>query len=158
MTERLGIPGEVALWCAWLLTSLLIAAGAMISFGCSYWACELLSHFPAQLAAAALVTSVTFAVVGRIRGIVIPAAVVAWNVGALVPFYTSVPTRLVPPPSDARVIRVVAMNVAAENRDSKRVIRFIRATNPDVLLVTEMNGFWVTALEQIAVDLPFRRL
>ena len=83
MTERLGIPGEIALWCAWLLTSLLIAAGAMISFGCSGWACELLSHFPAQLAAAALVTSVTFAVVGRIRCIVIPAAVAAWNIGAL---------------------------------------------------------------------------
>ncbi len=43
MTERLGIPGEIALWGAWLLTSLLIAAGAMISFGCSGWACELLS-------------------------------------------------------------------------------------------------------------------
>jgi len=158
MTARLAIPGEIVLWCAWLLTLLLIAAGAMISFGRSCWACELLSHFPAQLAAAALVTSVAFAVVGRLRYIVIPAAVAAWNIGALVPFYASVPTMLVPPPSDARVIRVVAMNVAAENRDSRRVIRFIRATNPDVLLLTEMNGFWVTTLGEVALDFPFRRL
>src|SRR5437762_14028906 len=90
MTARLAIPGEIVLWCAWLLTLLLIAAGAMISFGRSCWACELLSHFPAQLAAAALVTSVAFAVVGRLRYIVIPAAVAAWNIGALVPFYASV--------------------------------------------------------------------
>src|SRR5438034_7340632 len=106
MTARLAIPGEIVLWCAWLLTLLLIAAGAMISFGRSCWACELLSHFPAQLAAAALVTSVAFAVVGRLRYIVIPAAVAAWNIGALVPFYASVPTMLVPPPSDRKSTRL----------------------------------------------------
>src|SRR2546422_377963 len=98
MTARLAIPGEIVLWCAWLLTLLLIVAGAMISFGRSCWACELLSHFPAQIAAVAVVTSVAFAVVGRLRHIVIPAAVAAWNIGALVPFYASVPTMLVPPP------------------------------------------------------------
>jgi endonuclease/exonuclease/phosphatase family metal-dependent hydrolase len=42
----------------------------------------LLSHVPAQLAAAALITSLAFAVIGRLRFIVISAAVAAWNLGA----------------------------------------------------------------------------
>jgi endonuclease/exonuclease/phosphatase (EEP) superfamily protein YafD len=158
MTARVRISRVIALRCAWLLTALLVAAGVMTSFGCSRWACELLSHFPGQLAAAALLASATFAFVGRIRCIVIPVVVAAWNIGALVPFYASAPTMLAPPPSDAHVIRVVAMNVAVENRDRTRVIRFIRAINPDVLLITEMNGFWAVALEEVAVDFPFRRL
>ncbi|HEY3098118.1 MAG TPA: endonuclease/exonuclease/phosphatase family protein, partial [Methylomirabilota bacterium] len=148
---------EVARWCAWLLTVLLVTAAVMTSFGRSCWACELLSHFPAQLAAVALVPCVTFAVVGRRRELVIAAAVAAWNVAALVPFYVRVPTALVPP-SDARVIRVVALNVAAENRDRTRVIGFVRATKPDVLVVTELNDFWVRALDAVAEDFPIRRL
>src|SRR5438093_12720448 len=114
MTARLAIPGEIVLWCAWLLTLLLIAAGAMISFGRSCWACELLSHFPAQLAAVAVVTSVAFAVVVRLRYIVIPAAVAAWNIGALVPFYACVPSMLRPPHRAAHVIRGSAITCAAE--------------------------------------------
>ena len=154
---------EIARWCAWLLTVLLVTAAAMTSFGRSCWACELLSHFPAQLAAVALVPCVTFAAVGRRREIVIAAAVAAWNVAALVPFYMRVPTSMRIPtmvvaPSDARVIRVVALNVAAENRDRARVVGFVRATKPDVLVVTELNGFWVRALDAVAEDFPIRRL
>ena len=149
---------EIARWCAWLLTALLITAAVLTSFGRSCWACELLSHFPAQLALVALIPCVTFAVVGRRRDLVIAAAVAAWNVAALVPFYASVPTVLVPPPADARVIRVVAVNVAAENRDRARVIGFVRATRPDVLVVTELNDFWVRALDAVAADFPIRRL
>jgi len=151
-------PGEVALRCARLLTLLLVVATAMTSVRCSWWPCELLSHFPAQLAALALLTLATFVVVGGMRGIVVSAAVAVWNVVAFVPFYASVPAPLVPPPTAAGVIRVVAMNVAVHNRDGQRVVRFIRATQPDVLVVTELNDFWVTVLEQLAVDFPFRRL
>jgi endonuclease/exonuclease/phosphatase (EEP) superfamily protein YafD len=136
---------------------LLIGAGAVTSFGRSCWPCDLLSHFPAQLAVAALVTSAAFAVVGRLHGIVIPAVVAASNIAALVPFYAGGPTPLAPSPTVARVIRLVALNVAVHNHDGQRVVRFIRATKPDVVVVTELNDFWVTALEQLAVDLPFRR-
>jgi endonuclease/exonuclease/phosphatase (EEP) superfamily protein YafD len=149
---------EIARWCAWLLTVLLVTAAVMTAFGRSCWTCDLLTHFPAQLAAVALVPCVMFAVVGHRRELVIAAAVAAWNVAALVPFYAGVPTALIPPPSQARVIRVVALNVAAENRDRARVIAFVRATKPDVLVVTELNDFWVRALDEVAEDFAIRRL
>jgi len=68
---------EIARWCAWLLTALLITAAVLTSFGRSCWACELLSHFPAQLALVALIPCVTFAVVGRRRDLVIAAVIAA---------------------------------------------------------------------------------
>src|SRR5204863_8532223 len=49
---------EIARWCAWLLTALLITAAVLTSFGRSCWACELLSPFPAQLALLALIPCV----------------------------------------------------------------------------------------------------
>jgi endonuclease/exonuclease/phosphatase (EEP) superfamily protein YafD len=144
--------------CAWLLTVPLLTAAVVVWFGRSCWTCELLSHFPAQLAAIALVPCVMLAVVGCRRDLVIAGAVAAWHVAALVPFYAHVPRLLAPPPSDARVIRVVALNVAAENRDRARVIGFVRATRPDVLVMTEVNDFWVKALDAVAGDFPIRRL
>ena len=144
--------------CAWLLTVSLLTAGVVTWFGRSCWTCELLSHFPAQVAAIALVPCAMFAVVRCPRDLVIAAAVTAWNVAALVPFYAYVPTLLAPPAADARVIRVVALNVAAENRDRTRVIGFLRATRPDVLVVTELNDFWMRALDAVAGDFPIRRL
>ena len=144
--------------CAWLLTVTLLSAGVVSWFGRSCWTCELLSHFPAQFAAIALVPCAMFAAVRCPRDLVIAAAVTAWNVAALVPFYAHLPTLLTPPPSDARVIRVVALNVAAENRDRARVIGFLRATKPDVLVVTELNDFWVRALDAVARDFAIRRL
>ena len=144
--------------CAWLLTVPLLTAGVVTWFGRSCWTCELLSHFPAQVAAIALVPCAMFAVVRCPRDLVIAVAVAAWNVAALVPFYAGVPTMLLPPPADARVIRMVALNVAAENRDRARVISFVRATRPDVLVVTELTDFWVRALDAVAGDFPIRRL
>lgn len=155
---RLAIPSQIALWSAWVLTFVLIAAAAMNSLRLSCWPCDLLSHFPTHGAVAAVVAAAAFTAVRRIRYVVVPAGVAVWNLLGLVPFYASPPTALAAPSADGRVIRVVAMNVAAHNRDSQRVIRFIRAANPDVLLVTELNSFWVTALEELAVDLAFRQL
>ena len=149
---------EIVRWCARLLTALVVIAVAMTAFGRSCWACELLSHFPAQLSAAALIPCAMFAIVGGRRDLAIAAAVAAWNLAALVPFYATVPTARVAPSADARVIRVVALNIAAENRDRARVVAFIRATNPDVLFVTELNDFWARALEPVAGQFPIRRL
>jgi endonuclease/exonuclease/phosphatase (EEP) superfamily protein YafD len=158
MTARRAIRGETAVSCAWLLTLLLIAAGAVTTVGRWCWPCDLVSHFPAQLAVAGLVTSVAFAAVGRLRGILVPAAVAAWSIAALVPFYAGMPATSAASTTATRVIRVVAMNVAVHNHDAPRVIRFIRATKPDILIVAEVNDFWVTALAEVAVDFPFRRL
>jgi endonuclease/exonuclease/phosphatase (EEP) superfamily protein YafD len=155
VTRRLGISGDIALRCAWLLTFGLIAAAGMSVFGRSCWPCDLLGHFPGHLAAVALATSATFAVAGHIRVGVVPAAVAVWSLSAFIPFYAAAPT--LASLSDAHVLRVVALNVAVHNRDAQRVVRFIRATNPDVVVVIELNGFWIRALEQLAVDFPFRR-
>ncbi len=155
---RAGTWRQIALWCAWLLTFVLLAAAAMASVRGACWPCDLASHFPVQLAAAGVLAAAGFAVVGRIRYVVVPAAVIVWNLLALVPFYAGAPAALAEPPAHGRVIRVVALNVAAHNRDRQRVIRFIRAANPEILVVTELNGFWATALEDIAGDFPFRRL
>jgi endonuclease/exonuclease/phosphatase (EEP) superfamily protein YafD len=155
MTWRRGISGDIALRGAWLLTFGLIAAAAMSLFGRWCWPCDLLSHFPGHLAVVALATTMTFAVAGRIRASVLPAVVAAWSVAAFVPFYTGAPT--LASPSNPRVIRVVALNVAVHNRHAQRVIRFIRAANPDVVVVIELNDFWIRALEELTGDFPFRR-
>jgi endonuclease/exonuclease/phosphatase (EEP) superfamily protein YafD len=142
----------------WLATTLLVVASVVGPFGRWCWACELLTHFPAQLAVAELAVAAGFALVGSRRAALLPIALAAWNGAELAPFYLAAPATSAVAASNARVLRAIAVNVAADNLDRAAVIRVLRGARPDVVLITELTPFWAAALEELSTDLPFRRL
>lgn len=142
----------------WLATMLFVVASVVGPFGRSCWACELLTHFPAQLAVAELAVAAGFALAGSRRAALLPIALAAWNSAALAPFYLDAPATPAAAASNGRMLRAIAVNVAADNLDRAAVIRVLRGTRPDVVLITELTPFWATALEELSPDLPFRRL
>jgi endonuclease/exonuclease/phosphatase (EEP) superfamily protein YafD len=144
-------------WAMWLATILFVVASIVGPFGRSCWVCELLTHFPAQLAVAELAVAAGFALGGSRRVALLPIALAAWNSAALAPFYLEAPATPAAA-SSGRVLRAIAVNVAADNLDRAAVIRVLHGTRPDVVLITELTPFWATALEELSTDLPFRRL
>jgi endonuclease/exonuclease/phosphatase (EEP) superfamily protein YafD len=143
----------------WLATTLLVVAGVIGLFGRSCWACELFTHFPAQFALVELAVAGGFALVGSRRAAIVPIALAAWHGAALAPFYAKpVYAKPVVAAPGGRVLRAIAVNVAAQNRDRGAVIRVLRAAKPDVVLITELTPFWAAALGELSGDLPFQRL
>ena len=142
----------------WLATILLIVTSVVGPFGRWCWPFELLTHFPAQFAVAELAVAVGFALAGSRRAALLPIALAAWHSAAIAPFYLDPPTPPAVAASDGRVLRAIAVNVAAQNRDQAAVIRVLRAAKPDVVLITELTPFWAAALGEFSGDLPFQHL
>jgi endonuclease/exonuclease/phosphatase (EEP) superfamily protein YafD len=138
----------------WPATILLVVASVIGPFGRACWACELLTHFPAQFALVELAVAGGFALAGSRRAALLPIALAVWHGAAIAPFYAKPAVAA----SDGRVLRATAVNVAAQNRDRAAVIRVLRAAKPDVVLVTELTPFWAAALGDLSRDLPFQRL
>jgi endonuclease/exonuclease/phosphatase (EEP) superfamily protein YafD len=142
----------------WLATILLVVASVVGPLGRSCWACELCTHFPVQLAVAGLAVAGGFALARSRLAALLPIALAVWNGAAIAPFYLDAPGPPAVAVSGERVLRAVAVNIAAQNRDRTSAIRVLRGAKPDIILITELTPFWAAALDELSADLPFKHL
>jgi endonuclease/exonuclease/phosphatase (EEP) superfamily protein YafD len=120
----------------------LAAAGTVLGFaGKWWWGFEQVSHFRVQwfvlLAAAVLVLLVA----QRYKQAALTAALAAVNLSVIVPLYLRAPPSL-SVTNDSGRLRIVSINVRAENEQHEKILTFVRETTPDFLTLFEVNESW----------------
>lgn len=133
--------------------SALLAIVTVLSWGARWhWALDLLSHFPVQIAAAVSVLLVILLGLRQWKAAILPALVVAVSVAQLVPLYW--PARQ--PSYSGEVIHAVSANVLRSNQETGKFIEYIRTSRPDFFLALEVDEIWLTELEPLHDDYPYR--
>lgn len=86
------------------------------------------------------------------------AAVSGYQVWRVWPFIPLAPPQALPPNSDdpARRLSILVSNVQVGNRDSERVLRAVRAADPDIWLALETDGWWCERLRALDEGFPDR--
>jgi endonuclease/exonuclease/phosphatase (EEP) superfamily protein YafD len=140
----------------------LIAAGGivfsatLVGFaGKVWWVFDLFSHFRIQYLFSALGIMFLLAAFRSLRAAAAIALCVAINLACIIPHYVDgVEGGSGVSPS----LRVATINVNNPNQRHDLVREFIFESDPDVLLLIEVNSRWVGALQELHSLYPYRQL
>lgn len=116
-----------------------------------WWAFDLASHFRVQYALGLLAAAVVVAVMRRPRTAAVFAAVGALNLCLVVPLYLKPELDA---PGGGAACRVLVANVRTENTSFELVERYIRETEPDIVVLIEVDDEWLAALQPVRELLP----
>jgi endonuclease/exonuclease/phosphatase (EEP) superfamily protein YafD len=131
----------------------LAAVGTLVAFGGRWWwVLELFSHFRMHYLAGLVVGVACCAKLKRWRLAAVFGASAAINLALIVPLYLPANVEV----AKGRDVRLMLANVHVHNRDHETFLRLVRDESPDVIVVLEVSGAWLEALESLAVDYPHR--
>jgi endonuclease/exonuclease/phosphatase (EEP) superfamily protein YafD len=141
------------------LRGLLAAAGSLASLttltaflGRFWWGFDLTSHFRVQYAAVLFLLAAVLCILRRWKTAAVFAAFTAVNCVIVIPYcYTGRP---LPLPVHHK-LRVLTLNVHAENRQANLVEAFIRKADPDLFLLEEVNKKWLKSLAGLRALYPY---
>ncbi len=134
------------------LAMLGMAATLLGYLGRVWWPLEWFSHFRVQFFACLFPFAVAFLWFHKFRMCVVTCVFLTANLVEILPLYFGGSG---PEPSGEH-LRVMLLNINSANRRHKLVIASIRAGNPDVVLVMEVNQRWMEALSELSADYPHR--
>lgn len=136
-------------------TGLIAAAVGLLSLvgflGRYWWVFELASHFRSQYFWISLSSALLFAILGRPLAASGSGVVALLNLVLIVPFYQ----RPVPVDAQARVYRLLWVNVLQPNKCYPKVLALIESTTPDVIAMCETNRTWIQELSPIESRYPY---
>lgn len=141
--------------------SLLIPTGLSF-FAARWWFADLAVHFRPQLAAVAFVSVVALVILRKPLACAAAMCALVVNGFALVPTYASAANAAASgQPAGAaatgrQVLRIAAANVYFGNEDYARVVRWLRESSPDVIVLVEATPAWRAALGSPLADYPHR--
>lgn len=121
-----------------------------------WWGFELMCHFRVQYAVALAVAIVLLSMTRTWRHAAAAALLLAWNGLSIVPLYIPPDS----PPASAGDVRwkLAAANVFSGNPTPDRVLEFLRAAQPDVVVIAELTPAWEHRLESIEDLYPHLRV
>ncbi|MFZ5783711.1 MAG: endonuclease/exonuclease/phosphatase family protein [Pseudomonadota bacterium] len=84
------------------------------------------------------------------------AAALAWQVRVILPYSPLWKRQMTATPSrpNAERVRLLIANVLQDNRDTARLLRLAEETDPDLILLTEIDDRWARALEGLTKTHP----
>jgi len=134
-------------------SGLLVAAGAVLIalsligyLDRLFWLAELAAHFRVQYALGLLFIGLALMLARRRRPAAVFTVISVVQFASIVPLYFPHPADV---PEDAPRFRVYMHNVNATNQAKDEVLQAIRAANPDVIVLLEVNDDWMRALEPL---------
>lgn len=138
------------------LAGIAVVAATAVSFG-PYWRLVLFSQFRPHLIAASLLLALLGAIAELPHNWNLPVvaallAAAAVNLFEVVP---AVPRRSGAVPGDAPRLRIAFVNILRINREHSRLIDWVRANKPDLLVVCEAEHSWPAALTELNADFYF---
>jgi endonuclease/exonuclease/phosphatase (EEP) superfamily protein YafD len=133
--------------------SILLVIVTCLSWGARHhWGLDLLTHFPVQLTAAGVALVALGLVLRSGKWLVLPLFVVIVNAGKFLPIYLPADQ----PSGQGRTFRGVSANVYTNNLDRTKFVEFIRERRPDFFLVMEVDDAWLTQLQELDAEYPYR--
>jgi endonuclease/exonuclease/phosphatase (EEP) superfamily protein YafD len=143
---------------ATLLLAGVAAASAATLLAPLGWPFELFAHFRWQIGAAALVLMLAAALLRRRAMLLV--ALAALLVQAVPASWTGPPASEAhaAPVCDGPRLRVATVNLWYANREPQRLLAWLAASEPDVLVLQELTPAWADALAATAQAYPYRQL
>lgn len=133
-----------------VLTLLVIAVTVGGFFARYHWRLDLMTHFPVQLAVGALFPFALLVCLRKWSFAMLAGATLVVNGLSLIPFVWPVSVS----ESTGPTLRVVSSNVYTGNPDTDSVMKFIRDTDPDIIVVMEIDDRWREAIRELEADYP----
>ncbi len=135
----------------WMWGSLLVSSATLVALAAEWWwPFDLLTHFRVHYIWILTPLAIALLIARRYLVALIAGGCLLWNLALVVPDYFG-PT----PSAEGSVdIRLMTVNVCTSNRDYERFLAMIRAADPDVILLMEIDDDWLTALDQLRDDYP----
>jgi endonuclease/exonuclease/phosphatase (EEP) superfamily protein YafD len=110
---------------------------------------ELMTHFRLQLLLGGIFATIAYALSKQKIGLWLALFCVGLNAIEIVPWYLPIER------SSDRDLRVMISNVMTSNHRYGDVIDLVRAENPDLLVIMEMDFIWQARLEPLKSLLPY---
>ena len=133
-----------------LIIAGLACAGTVMAMGARMaWLCELASPFRLQYAWALCASAPFLFAAQQWPAAILAVGLALINLRAIAPFYKKVAPR-----AGGRTMRALFANVFWLNRSSEAVRRLIREVHPDIIVLTEVNERWLSALRDLAAEYP----
>jgi endonuclease/exonuclease/phosphatase (EEP) superfamily protein YafD len=149
---RARVLGNLRSFVVFLVVAGGLGASALVVAAPWHWAGELAASFRWQLGWLGVVAGLTLAL---LRARWAAPSVVLLALWLLSPWYWLYVPRGGADPAGSP-LRVATMNVAMFNRDGASVRAWIRAEDPEVVAVQEVDGFWLPELQQLGDLWPHR--
>ncbi len=139
---------------AWLGASLVALATFVSFFGRTFWMADLFSNFRVQYFLLLIPVSCLLLYFRSWKTLALSATCMAVNAIPLIPYcHDSVPDRVAAshhPPT----VRLLMLNVWTANREFEAVRKTIDASDPDFIVLMEINARWQTELERLSNAYP----
>lgn len=133
--------------------SVLLAVATILAWSARWlWILDLLSHFPLQFAATAIVLLAILLGLRQWKAAIVPALVLGACAAQLLPLYLPVRQRSY----SGRVVHAISANVHRSNQEYAAVIEYLRTRDPDFFLVMEVDEIWFAELEALHAQYPYR--
>ena len=120
--------------------------------GGAWWGFDLASHFRVQYLLGLALAVIVLLVVRRPKTALVFTAFALVNLILVAPFYVGASDDGV---ADGDSCRVLLCNVQTRNTRFEAVEAYVRATQPDIVVLLEVNADWIAALESLQDLLPY---
>ena len=134
--------------------------GTFLTVGCtffsllerSFWVFELLVHFRVQYFCVLSMAAMVLLVNKRWKWAILAITFAAWNASSFLPYYFPSKAREL---ANVEPLKIAAWNVLTSNSRYEEVLQEIKAQNPDLLLLLEINETWVQKLGSLKANYPY---
>ncbi|MGJ3246601.1 MAG: endonuclease/exonuclease/phosphatase family protein [Elainellaceae cyanobacterium] len=144
----------------WILASRVIGIGVvaltLISLSRYYgvvFPIELLSHFQLQYFAATLIVGGLLSAIARRWLIYVAIACLCIQMIPILPWY--IPWSNAASPLHGYALRVLSVNVNAQNHHYQETLQLVQAEQPDIAIFIEVDDAWVQQLQSLGDLLPY---
>jgi len=134
------------------LTCLATAAGFLAR---SWWVFELFSHFRVQYFVVLAGCGIIFLVRKKHREVVLAIAFAVVNYSVVGNYHVEPSAQASLAAGEERILRALMVNVNQGNQAYERFEQFVRSTDPDLLVLIEVNRDWMSSLRPLLEHYPY---
>lgn len=138
---------------AWLALAGLLLASLLAQLGRFGWLPELATHFRIQYLAVALLLAVVFALLRRPVPALLAVALLLLQVWYTGDYLLPSASQRAQPAGEP--VRLLSLNLYYRNHDHDAVRDYLRARDPDVLVLSELTPEWVRELAAVTAGYPY---
>ena len=122
---------------------------------------ELASHFKAQYLVWSIICLIPFAIKRRYGWASALVGALVINTYYVLPWYLPEPLNLSEPQASQplnNTLKIIHSNVKMSNTQSQKLIKLVQSESPDVLVVQEVNAWWINELSPLKSDYPYQQI
>ena len=137
------------------ITALTCVATVVGFFARSWWVFELFSHFRVQYFVVLAGCGIIFLARKKHREVVLAIAFAVVNYSVVGNYHAEPSAQASIAAGEERILRALMVNVNQGNQAYERFEQFVLSTDPDLLVLVEVNREWISSLRPLVKRYPY---